>query len=169
MADTPEVTNGGQVITTEAPEVRLPAVACLLPYVKSNNTIACVDTNTREGFMLYMNLKRAESKPLADAVNTVIGLTHFFIQPMQKVEPTTGEVIIYPRYVLRCVDGQQWSGGAHSVMGCLADLLLFRPQAPWDPPEWVLVKIRTLSGGRRVYDLLPVDPPKENGGKKGGK
>lgn len=169
MSEHPDDNDQGGELIPARPDDRLELAPLFKPFQLPNNTVASVNVKDPSNRGLYITMKNGDSKNLMEAVNTVIDLVHFFFEPKRKVNETTGEIVFYPRFVLRCADGSQYSGGAFSVLGAVADLLLFRPVAPWDPPEKVMVAIKNLKGGRRVYNLIPVIDPAVPAPKKGGR
>lgn len=97
----------------------------------------------------------ANAKRLGDlAAGTVIALRHFIVQPVEIVDPQTGEVSAAPRVVLVDDSGDSYASVSTGVLSSLRTLVGIVGQ----PGEWeeaipvVMVEEKTRAG-RRVNTL----------------
>jgi hypothetical protein len=158
--------NGGGLIPDEPADLRALSIALVFkPLIRGGQVITGADPTTEEGFACYMAMKHGQVEAAEGMHDKVLPLVNFLIEAKRKVDADSGEITIYPRFVLLCEDGAAYGGGATTMMGCIADLLLSRPQLPWTPPFKVRLIKKKLPARGFAYGLLPVYEAKE---KKGG-
>lgn len=102
-------------------------------------------------------LYRAMTNPdyrIADCINQIIRLADVFVEWVEMLDQSTGEIATVPRCVLFDVDGKTYAATSRGIANSLERLAMVYGMPHWDTP--IPVKIRQVQAKERRFYTLDI-------------
>lgn len=141
-----------EIITPE--ETAIPSLAGVFGRTQSNAPAPYVSfrpVTYPQKARLYKAMTNPDYR-VADCINKAIRLTDVFVEWVEMLDKSTGEMQSVPRVVLFDADGKTYAAVSRGIANSLERLSMVYGMPHWDEPITVIIR-QVQSGERRFYSL----------------
>lgn len=150
----PETNTNMEIATPE--ETSIPSLAGVFGRDRNNAPAPYVSFRPVDA-PAKARLYRAMTNPdykISDCINQVIRLVDVFVEWVEMVDRSSGEVGLVPRCVLFDADGKTYAATSRGIANALERLAMVYGMPHWDTP--ISVKIRQVQAQERRFFTLDI-------------